>query len=715
MWAMPPYEGPDEPQHMAYIRWLAEGKGFPPQGDAAWDTPIQQEAGQSPLYYLIASIPARMIDLASPEAEFRSNPYAFSIIGSRQLADNNNRAIHHASDARPLAGGWLALYSARAISLLFGILLVVSTYGLGRQVAPDDLKVATAAALLVAVTPQVIFISSIASNDIPAAAFSALTLWLLARMVRLGLSGGRALGVGIVYGTAILTKSSAAALGLAIATALAWFWLSQRNSLWQTIRAGAWLVLGTLLAAGWWLVRSWVLYGSPLGLTTHDQTPWAISDPESLARFPMRWLDVFRSYWIALGWGTIRPDGEWVYFTLLALALAALAGLTIAVVGAKERLETRPAIKPILIVILLVAAVTVAIALEMWMRRVIAPYGRLMFPALAAMAVLLSVGWYALDRRLPFIVAGGVLALALLSPFLLVRPAFEAPVELLPEEVDQLPSRLDVRFGRAPEEAIAVLLSAEAQARSVSAGENLPVELCWRPVAQSEQPYTVLVHVVGPENSVVSARRTYPGLGHFPTTIWEPGYVFCDLVHVNVLKDLPGTLVYRIEVAMLDPETGERLEVYGSGDGPLPGIFVDEVRLVALAEAPPFIEAEDGDTSIIQLVDHELDATWNRGQANEFSLRWAAHVPLEEDYQVFVHLRDPANGEIVAQADGAPLGGWYPTSYWPVNQIMLDERSFTLADDVAPGNYELVVGFYDLESLQRVGSEYSLGVVEVAP
>jgi hypothetical protein len=715
MWAIPPFEGPDEPQHVAYIRWLAEGKGFPPQGDVAWDTPIQQEAGQSPFYYLIASVPARAIDLESPEAKFRSNPYAFSIIGSRQLADNNNRAIHYATDARPLAGGWLALYSARAISLLFGILLLVSTYGLARQVAADDPKVAIAAALLVAVTPQVLFISSVASNDIPAAAFSALALWLLARMIRRGLSGGRALGVGVAYGMAILSKSSAAALGLAIAAALAWFFLSRRNSLWQTIRAGVWLILGTSLSAGWWLIRSWLLYGSPLGLTTHDLTPWAVTDPESLARFPMRWLEVFRSYWIALGWGTIRPDGEWLYITLLTLALAAMVGLTIAVVGAKERLGTRPAIRPILVVILLLAVVTVAISLEMWMRRVIAPYGRLMFPALAAITVLLTIGWYALDRRLPFVVGGTVLAVAVLSPFLLVKPAFELPEALLAEEVELLPSRLDVRFGSTPEEPVAILLSADAQARSVLAGENLPVKLCWRPVAQSEQAYAVLVHIVGPENSVVSSRRTFPGLGHFPTTHWEPDYVFCDLVYVSISKELPRTLVYRVEVAMLDHETGERMNVYGAGDEPLPGIFADSVRLVSLAEAPSLIAEEDGSTKIIELVDHEVDVAWRRGQVSELSLGWVTRVPLAEDYQVFVHLRDPASGEIVAQADGAPLGGWYPTSYWPINQIMLDERTFALADELAPGDYDLVVGFYDLSSLERVGNEYSLGVVEVEP
>ena len=44
IWQLPHFEGPDERQHFAYIEWLAEGKGFPLQGDAAFDTPVEQEA-----------------------------------------------------------------------------------------------------------------------------------------------------------------------------------------------------------------------------------------------------------------------------------------------------------------------------------------------------------------------------------------------------------------------------------------------------------------------------------------------------------------------------------------------------------------------------------------------------------------------------------------------------------------------------------------------
>ncbi len=715
MWAMPPFEGPDEPQHLAYIEWLAEGKGFPPQGDAAWDTPLQQEAGQSPLYYLLASLPARLIDLESPRAEFRSNPYAFSGIGPPHLADNHNRALHDPGEVSQLAGGWLALYLSRAISLSFGILLLVSTYGLARQVAPDDPSVAIAAVLLLSVTPQVIFISSVISNDIPAAALSASMLWLLTRMVRLGLSSGRALEIGIAYGLAILIKSSAAALGPAIAVALAWFWLSRRNTFLQAFRAGLFLALGTFLSAGWWLIRSWSLYRSPLGLSTHDQTPWAIGDSEALVRFPMRWLDVFRSYWIALGWGTIRPEGEWVYFILLALAILALCGLTISLVSAKEHLGVRPIVKPIGIVILLLATIGVAISLELWMHRVIAPYGRLLFPALAAITVLLIIGWYTLDKRLPFIIGIAVFILALLSPFLLIRPAHALPEKLSDQAIEQLSSRLDLRFGLSPEEPVAILLSAEVQTRSMPAEQFLPVKLCWQPVSQTEQPYAILLHIIGPNNSLMAGRRTYPGLGHFPTTIWVPEHPFCDLVHVFIWEDLPKTLVYQIELAMLDPETGMRLPVFGPDDVAMKGMFVDRVRLESIVEPESFVDSEKNNDLGVQLLDFDVASTWSRGELNSLALEWVTYAPLAKDYQVFVHLRDPVSGEVVAQADGPPLDGWYPTSFWPPSQVIVDERTFPVPVDLPIGSYDLFVGLYDLESLEQISEANYLGSVEIEP
>ncbi len=117
----------------------------------------------------------------------------------------------------------------------------------------------------------------------------------------------------------------------------------------------------------------------------------------------------------------------------------------------------------------------------------------------------------------------------------------------------------------------------------------------------------------------------------------------------------------------------------------------------------------------MSLLDYQLDADWQLGQDHLLSLTWRIAEPLAQDYQLFVHLRDTETGETVAQADGPPLDGWYPTSRWLPNTIITDKRSFPLTADIEPGSYDLVVGFYDLAEGQRFGQEYFLETVEVRP
>ncbi|UCG23814.1 MAG: hypothetical protein JSW55_17020, partial [Chloroflexota bacterium] len=534
--------------------------------------------------------------------------------------------------------------------------------------------------------------------------------------VQHGLSARRALPIGIVYGLAILTKSSAAALGLAVGVAFLWFWLSRRNSLRQAFWAGLWLTLGLLVSAGWWLARSWILYRSPLGLSTHDLTPWAIQDPEAVARTLMRWLDVFRSYWITLGWGTIRPEGELIYAILLSLALMAAAGLVVLVVGMKERLGTRPEIKPILMVILLVVIVGVAVSLELWMRRVIAPYGRLMFPAAAAISVLLASGWYALHRRLPFVVAGLVALLAISAPFLLVRPAF-APPEIVSEEVAaDIGPGLGIRFGHTAGEPVVELLSATTLDRSPEPLDDInqvTVELCWRALKRTDDPLSVLVHIIGLEEQLIAQRRTYPGLGHYPTTIWQPDSVFCDVVRVVVWDYPPDTLAYQVEVAFLDMESDERLQAFDPNGNPLPVVFASRVRLPTSPKESAVQATPEPDGAAIQLLDAVFSQEWVSGQSHQFQLTWGLNNIVDEDYQLFVHLRDSVSGEVAAQADGPPLDGWFPTSWWVEGEVVVDERTFEVPADLPAGSYDLIVGLYDLKTLEQLGDAYDLGNIEV--
>jgi 4-amino-4-deoxy-L-arabinose transferase-like glycosyltransferase len=89
------------------------------------------------------------------------------------------------------------------------------------------------------------------------------------------------------------------------------------------------------------------------------------------------------------------------------------------------------------------------------------------------------------------------------------------------------------------------------------------------------------------------------------------------------------------------------------------------------------------------------------GQALPLRLTWQATGWLSQSYTLFVHLTG-IDGEGYAQADGLPLGGLYPMTLWQPGIRYLDPWTLTLPSDLAAGRYRLEVGFYQLESGDRL-------------
>jgi hypothetical protein len=81
-------------------------------------------------------------------------------------------------------------------------------------------------------------------------------------------------------------------------------------------------------------------------------------------------------------------------------------------------------------------------------------------------------------------------------------------------------------------------------------------------------------------------------------------------------------------------------------------------------------------------------------------LYWRADTIPTTDYTTFVHLRNEAN-EKVAQKDGPPAAGRYPTSLWDMGEIIVDEIALPLAE-LPSGRYTPVVGLYNLATGDRL-------------
>ena len=75
------------------------------------------------------------------------------------------------------------------------------------------------------------------------------------------------------------------------------------------------------------------------------------------------------------------------------------------------------------------------------------------------------------------------------------------------------------------------------------------------------------------------------------------------------------------------------------------------------------------------------------------SLTWETQESLTRDYLVFLHLTPVDSPQPVAQSDGLPLNGRYPTRFWQTGDQIQETRCIPL-EEVSPGEYTIRTGFY---------------------
>jgi hypothetical protein len=87
-------------------------------------------------------------------------------------------------------------------------------------------------------------------------------------------------------------------------------------------------------------------------------------------------------------------------------------------------------------------------------------------------------------------------------------------------------------------------------------------------------------------------------------------------------------------------------------------------------------------------------------------LQWSTNTQLPTDYTVFVHVLDQ-NGQLVAQSDLQPGGGYTPTSSWPIGQPITDRHGVILPPTLSPGTYQIAIGLYGSDGARLKASDGS--------
>ncbi|MCS7065493.1 MAG: hypothetical protein NZL85_04360 [Fimbriimonadales bacterium] len=394
---VPPFELPDEPDHLAYVNFLAERGMLPNQYDPA--RAVLREGHQPPLYYALC---AQLVRLTQPDhrVDVRSAPHR----PPDPAAPAHIPIFRHVDmPIFPTETDRKGFYLLRWLSVLMATLNVAVALRLFERLLNEEAQRIIASLLLIGL-PQLAFISGGITNDNLANLMGTCTLYGFLRLLESPESMRVHAGIGLALGLGLLAKKSLLALLVGWVLLMGWcLWRGCGDR--RRMVQGAALTLGLMLAlSGWWFVRNAILYGDPLGNEMERRTlPELVSEKSLFSRYFLAsfWRVTLFSGIGIFGWMNVLLPG-WVYAVCTLLLLLALMGLVRGWRGMSVGLRWS------LIWVLLGVA-----GLVWYNLTYTQPQGRLLFPVLSVGLALVAYGlaqWIPPSRlRLAL---GGLLALA---------------------------------------------------------------------------------------------------------------------------------------------------------------------------------------------------------------------------------------------------------------------------------------------------------------
>lgn len=723
---VPIFEAPDEPAHFLYANDLAAGKGLPILSYSG----SPEEYHQPPLYYWLVAAILRRFDTSDYDQFTVSNPHA--AISDASTPGNKNAFLHDpARENWPFKGLALAVHMGRLTSVGLGMVTICATYGLALKLfsppsSPHVLREqdatnasrilkAAAAAAVVAFNPQFLFMSGALNNDNAVTALCSLALWATVIYFDRPRSVRWLVILGVLSGLASLTKTTGIAvvalvLGVLIAKAI-----QQRliGTLW--LDAGI-IILLTAIIGGWWYTRNALLYADPF-LSRYVSHRFDGEAPRTAVGILRRFEEGEISFWGTFGWLNITWP-EWVY--ILIRAWTRLSGVGLLVLSIRWLMGKRIHVDLPTLVITLAWTGLVAATLTQWILVAGGLQGRLLFPAIAALGVMLIAGWTSLvpgrwQLWMAAIPAVGLATLAIVTPLVTIAPSYARPTILASSDLPTDIEPVDLTYaGRVK------LIGYRVTPPVASPGNDVDVILYWQMLESVPGDFSVFIHLFGRDRQRIATMDTYPGLGNFPTSQWETGRVVRDVYPIRIAPDADAPTLVTINVGWY--------YFYGSREGyyaldpsghPTTTVGVFKLAPDRWPEPKPDYELSANFDNIITLLGYSLQFEANAGQNSpdevetfvdnslRITLFWQPQAQPTDDFTAFVHLVD-ANGNIVAQMDQPPLNGDYPTSFWEPDEVIQDSMTIPLPpgenakDKLPAGEYWLQVGLYRSEDLRRV-------------
>jgi len=226
------------------------------------------------------------------------------------------------------------------------------------------------------------------------------------------------------------------------------------------------------------------------------------------------------------------------------------------------------------------------------------------------------------------------------------------------------------------------VLSARLDRSLAAPGDPVYLTLWWRAdgaVDDRLPPPAASLALLAPDGSAV-ATTSLPS----PAVASQAGDVWRSQHRLVLPADLPSaTYTWRLT----------------SPDGS-PGIALSDLTVSAPERTflpPPFATPVgvtlEGIATLVGATIEPTDGPLAPGDSLAVTLIWRAEDTASVSHHVFVHLLG-ADGGLVAQADGIPVGWTRPTTGWLPGEYLTDVHLLTLPDDTPMGELTLQAGLY---------------------
>ena len=711
----PLFEATDELRHYRFVQHIVQHRSLPVQGEVG----CRAQGHHPPLFYALGAAATFWIDTGRPVcSQLEDNPfwqYRYWEVGD----DNKNQYLHTAIEAFPWHGEALAAHIVRGLNVLFGAGVVFLTWLLGRRLWPKRPSLAVGAAAFVAFNPMFVYMAGAINNDVLAALSGTAVTLACVSLVQsdTGLSRRWGIGLGLLFGVALLSKFNLAALALLIETAVTW--VAWRKKQWRLWWEANFLIAGfTLLLVGWWFVRNQLLYGEPTGFQRLTEL-WGVRNPAdswgvAIFELPYTWT----SLWGRFGYGQI-PLPEGIYSGLRWLVGLGLLGLPLRFWRKTAVQEPVPTI-PLMLLGLNVLLFFVVVFNYLLVSPAGA-MGRFFFPALPALALLTFYGlsaWLdliwtpkpATNRQslianfqspvaiLAALLNIGMAALTVVAIFGYLASAYARPDEFGLETA--VPNPVNAQF-----DSFVILRGYDLDSTTLQPGGYLTLNLYWEVIGQAPGNFLLFAHLIDDATGMPIAQRdTHPGLGNFPSSQWQSGDRFIESIRLHASETMYVPSTASLQIGLYAPgENSYRLGIADAGGDflgdalPLADVTlatVDNWRTDDLV-FPNLLNQNFAND--LRLVGYEYgERVLNTDQPLAVTLYWEALRDAPPDYLVQLSLcAQPCPDWMTPQVTAVFPPQAAPTSSWQRGQVYSNEYILPLDSSLPPGSYLIHVALID--------------------